>query len=114
MLFACKKFNINEILKCSFNLNKTEIRLLEFLFKSENAWTVNNIAENIHLDRSSVQKAIKKLHNKELISRIQKNKSAGGYIYYYLLDDKNRLKEKIIHIINEWVEVVRMEVRKWD
>jgi len=113
MDFACKAFKFSELMKCSFGLNKTDHNLLIHLVKNNEYLTVKEIAKETKLDRTTVQKSLKRLHEKELIIKHQDNLDKGGYIYSYVIKDKKLIKGMMNKIIDKWTEKVRLEIKRW-
>jgi predicted transcriptional regulator len=100
--FSCKKISQEDLIRCSFDLNKTEYNLFVFLFKKETYYSVIEISKLMNLDRTTIQKAIKILLNKKLLKRTQKNISKGGYIFLYKIYDKKEIKIKMKKITIDW------------
>jgi predicted transcriptional regulator len=112
IVFACKKIKKEEIIRCSFNINKTEYNIFMFLLKSNNKFDVLQIAEKLDLDRTTVQKAVKRLAELDLVRRYQQNLEKGGYIFFYQINNKKEIKDKLINIITEWYENVKEGINK--
>lgn len=110
--FACKKIKKEEIVRCSFNINKTEYNIFMFLLKLNDKLNVYEIAENMNLDRTTVQKAVKRLFKLNLIKRFQQNLEKGGYLFFYQINNKKEIKDKLINIITEWYENVKEGINK--
>ncbi len=100
--FACRKIKIEEVIRCALALNRTEYQVLMFLFDKKEGFRVIEIAKNLGVDRTTVQKAIKSLLEKNLVKRSQKNLVRGGYIFLYSVKDKEEIKKRIIDIIEKW------------
>lgn len=111
--FACTTINLKDIITCSFELGKTEYELLEFLFKEEDPLTIQEIANKRSLERSTVQKAIAKLREKQLVERRQLNLSTGGYKFIYGVIDKDDIKAELQQIVNGWHRNVNEAIRQW-
>jgi predicted transcriptional regulator len=112
--FACKKFDMQEIVKCSLSLSKSDFNILKFLLKNNfNKFPTEEIAEELKLDQSTIQRSVKKLYEKGLITRSQMNKEGGGYLFFYKIKNKSEINSLIINIIDNWVEVVKDNVKKW-
>ena len=112
--FACKKFDIEEIVKCSLNLSKSDFNILKFLLKnSANKFSTEEIASKLNLDQSTIQRSVKKLYKKGLISRSQMNKEGGGYLFYYKIKNKAEINNQILSIIDNWVHTVKENIKKW-
>ena len=110
--FACKKFDLKEVIRCSLNFTKTEFRIIEYLMEnSSKKFTTQEISKIFKIGLSTSQKAINNIHKKELIKRSQKNLMKGGYIFVYSIKEKFILKQKILEIIHNWVRKVEIEVK---
>lgn len=111
--FACKEFSINEVVKCSLGLTKSEYSLLQFLLSNENkTFTTNELAKRNKLDLTTVQKAVKKFDELGVVAKGQLNLKSGGYIFTYEICSKKKVTNKILEIINEWHEKVIKELKK--
>ena len=114
MDFACKKIELKELIRCSFSLTKSEFFIIDFLIRNEKEeFSSQELSSKLKLDLSTIQRALKKMHSKELLRRGQKNLSPGGYIYFYQVKDKNEIKKKLSKIIDGWSENVRKKIKSW-
>ena len=104
--FSCKRISKENLIKCAFALNKTEYNLLIFLLENEKKYTAFQISELMKLDRTTIQKAVKNLVDKELVIRLQRNIPGGGYTFLYVINDKREIKEKIKRVIHKWCKGV--------
>jgi len=110
--FACKTFPINNVLKCSFGLTTTEFEVLKILLK-KNESSVDEIATLLGKNRTTIQRSIKPLINKNLIKRKQYNLDGGGYQYYYSPAHKEEIKKRIRNEFQSFTEKVTNEIEKW-
>ena len=111
--FACKKFDLREVIRCSFNLTKTEFRVMEYMVENLNReFTTREISEIFKIGLSTSQKVINKINKEGLVKRSQKNLEKGGYIFIYSIKQKQILKQKILEIIRDWTEKVELEIKK--
>jgi len=111
--FVCKIITLEQILKCSFGLNKTEIVILKHLLDIKEEETIEDIITSVKKDRTTIQRSVKRLFEKELIKRRQINLDKGGYVYVYSYRPKAELKEKVSKIFEQFKEMVGNEVQKW-
>jgi predicted transcriptional regulator len=81
--FACKQFVVDDIVKCSLGLAKADLRVLKHLATVRERLSTDAISSDLRLDLSTVQRAVKKLHEQEVVIRFQENLSGGGYVFYY-------------------------------
>lgn len=111
--FACKKIPREDLIRCSFDLKKTPYKLLIYLIKQKRSLRIKEIARGMELERSSVQKALGKLLEKDLIVRSQKNLEKGGYIYFYRTKNKQEIKQRMKEIIDNWYENTKKEIERF-
>lgn len=112
--FACKRFRLDEIIKCSLGLTKTDYRVLELLIAhDETAFTTQEIAEELNIDLSSAQRSCKKLHETTTIRRGQENYESGGYSYTYQAASKKHIRQTIADIIDNWSSKVKSSLKHW-
>ena len=71
------------------------------------------IADKLNLNLTTIQKATKKLHEKEILIRHQKNLNNGGYVYTYEIESKQKIRFVLKKIIKNWSEKVQTEIDKW-
>jgi len=112
LMFACKRFPIDQVLRCSFGLSNSEFVILKALL-SKGERSVEELAELLGKDRTTMQRAIKPLVEKGLVRRRQYNLDSGGYQYYYLPQDKDAIKAKIQKHFAHFSELVHNEIEKW-
>lgn len=98
----CKRMDSKELIKCTFDLTKTELRIFLFLLKLNASVPSIEISKKIGLDRTTIQKSLKKLLEKKIIDRRQNNLDNGGYVFLYSVKQKEPLKEQMKQIIDEW------------
>ena len=111
--FACKGIEFEELIRCSFTLNKTEYKLLMHMMTLEKEATIPELAEKMSMDRSSMQKGITGLLNKNLATRRQVNLEKGGYFFYYSALNKEAIKKSMLKIIDNWQIAVKKEIEGW-
>ena len=111
--FACKEFKLQDIVKCSLGLTKADQSVFEYLLKNQEPIQTETLAKKLRLDLSTTQRAVKKLTEKGLLLRTQKNLRAGGYVFYYQTQDKKIIRKIIIDIVNRWTIRVEQELNSW-
>ncbi len=110
--FACKKILKGDLIRCSFQINKTSYNTLMVLTGEKNKLRVEDITKKIGLERSGVQKAVKELLKKGLIKRSQRNLLNGGYVYVYSAIDKKEIKKRVRDLLYEWYKSADMEIER--
>jgi predicted transcriptional regulator len=111
--FACKQFNLRDIIKCSLGLTKGDLAVFEHLVKRNGRHRTEEIAHALKVDTSTVQRAVKKLHEKQLLRRTQMNLEGGGYVYVYEANDKRAIRRIIMEIVQSWTKRVEKELETW-
>ncbi len=111
--FACKTINFDDLIRCSFNLNKTEYFLFLFLLTKKEPLSVSSIAEELKKDRTTIQKAMKQLQESNLVIKYQINLEGGGYSFVYKIKNKSQIKEKLISIVTGWTNQVKNYIQDW-
>jgi predicted transcriptional regulator len=111
--FACKRFDLSEIIKCGLGLSKTDYTILYKMLHLDEFYSSKEISDKIGLDVTTVQRSLKKLYEKGIILRKQINLDKGGYLFLYKIKPKNSIKEMIINVIDNWSSKVKTEIVKW-
>lgn len=111
--FACKQFNIEEIIKCSLGLTKAEFEIFRFMLEHSEEYNTQDISKKKNLELSTVQRTLKKLVDKEVVHRRQINLEQGGYIYVYSIKNKKAIREKINSLLKDWSIKVEKELNSW-
>ena len=68
--FVCRIIALEDILKCSFSLNKTEIAIMKFLLEEKEELTIEEVMKKIRRDRTTIQRGVKRLFEKGLNLRL--------------------------------------------
>jgi predicted transcriptional regulator len=111
--FACKRFDVEQIIKCGLGLTKAELSLFNFLINQYDWKSSKEISDEIKLDLSTVQRGLKKLFEKDIIERRQNNKDNGGYEFIYLTRSRKEIKKILSDIINSWINNVDKNLDEW-
>ena len=84
-----------------------------FVLKNNSEQSAIAIAKGMGLERTTVQKAIKKLLERNLIKRARHKLPKGGYVFLYVVNEKNEIKNKIKKIVYDWYIGVKREIDRW-
>ena len=101
MVSSYKDINCNNILECTFDLNKADVdvyRTLKKLGKSK----VEELAQKLNKDRSTVYRSLQKLVSCEICVKETKTIKQGGYYHIYSCADIKQIKKKMKICIDEW------------
>jgi predicted transcriptional regulator len=92
---------MDNLLKKCFNLSKSSVNTLLFLYDNETEYfTVKQLCSSLKRDRTTIQKAITSLLENELIIKRQRNLNRG-FLYVYRINDKKKLKKELKKIIDD-------------
>ncbi|MCK4566638.1 MAG: MarR family transcriptional regulator [Candidatus Thorarchaeota archaeon] len=90
----------SDLLCCAFGLRNSELDVYFELISGPK--TVEQIAERINRDRSTVQRVLNKLHSKGLVMRDTHKIQRGGYYYEYSAEDTEVVRNEILAQLEEW------------
>jgi len=114
MEFACKNFNLEEVIRCSLKLSKSDFKILGLLINNPHKkLDTAFISSKLNLDLSTVQRSLKKMNEQNIVKRSQINLKSGGYFFVYHSDTKE-IKKAVKEIINNWVNKFNFEIERWD
>jgi predicted transcriptional regulator len=109
--FGCKRFSLDEIIKCSFGLTKADLSIFQHFVRHADGWhTTNDVADAMGLTLSTVQRAVKKLHERDVLDRGQNNLDNGGYQFVYQFKGQRAFKKQVVDILNGWVARAEKEL----
>ncbi|MCH8520096.1 MAG: HTH domain-containing protein [Nanoarchaeota archaeon] len=112
--FACTHISIDNIIKCSFGLTKTELEIFRFLVThKKNQYTTQELSQELALDITTIQKAVKKLTTKGVLKKSQKNLEQGGYVLLYECIGQNKIKEIIMNNFENFSKRVEQSLCNW-
>jgi len=111
--FACKRFDKNQVIKCGLGLTKADFEIMQLLVSTNDEMTTEDIADRLKVNLSTAQRAVKKLHEKNIVKRMQKNLDGGGYFFVYVSYSRDVIRKQIISIVRKWADKVEEEINKW-
>lgn len=113
--FACKEFKIEDVIKCALSLTRADMKVLKYLLSDTKHWfDTDTLSKALKLDISTVQRSVKKLHEKDVIQRSQQNLDGGGYIFIYKVESITKIKAIIMSVVQGWAERLEQELETWE
>ena len=112
MEFACKKIDVQDIIACSLGLKKSEYKVFEALLQSDHV-SLKELSKKLNLDRTTLQKILKRFVDNDLVQRFQENLDNGGYVFLYKIKGKEILKKRINAALEKWYETAKLSIEKW-
>ncbi len=95
----------SDLLCCAFGLRNSELDVYFSLISGPK--TVEQIAERIGKDRSSVQRVLNRLHSKGLAKRESHRIERGGYFFKYTAVSADAVREQILVRLEDWYKATR-------
>ena len=95
----------SDLLCCAFGLKTYEIDAYILLLAGSK--TVEEITTKIDADRSTIQRALKKLLDLDLVTRERKELDRGGYYYMYHAVSAGNVRNQILQQLENWYQRTR-------
>jgi len=113
MEFACTKLAPEKIIRCAFGLTKQEFEIFLFLCSQPQQFTSKELQGKFKVNLATVQRALKKFSDADLVLRTQVNYDVGGYEFHYELRSRPHLRKILNERLRHWVSGVEKEVIEW-
>lgn len=110
--FTCKKVSLQDLVQCNYDLNESEYKIFEQLMKSKKGLSVKELVEKVEKDRTTVQKILTKLLEKDLITKRQINLERG-FMFVYFSKNKKEVIEEIEENVNKYFNNLKESLNKW-
>lgn len=91
------------ILKCALDISCLEMEVYTHLLKKP-GMSVDDLANSVNKDKSTVYKALQNLTNKGLVLREYRILRGGGYKYIYKPTPFSNLKKTISNSLDNWIQ----------
>ncbi len=102
---------LKDLMKTLYNFSSSESQVLILLCEEE-GMRIDEMAEKLGKDRSTVQRYVSKLQATDLVKResVTTQKGKGRFFRYFL--NKEEVKKKILSRLEEWKKEKEEEVEK--
>ena len=90
------------LLECFHGLKELDKRCFESLVTSAEPLTIDEIAEDVDRERSTVYRAVQRLLEAGFIEKEQINYEQGGYYHVYRPTDAGEVREDMQRMLNDW------------
>ena len=103
------------MIKCALNLTKADLKVMKYFLNEKEQWVdTDSLSKILKLDISTIQRSVKKLHEKEILQRSQQNLDGGGYVFKYKVNSRAKIKNIIMSVVNSWADRLEQELEKWE
>jgi predicted transcriptional regulator len=90
------------LLECFHGLKQLDKRCFQMLVESDSPQTVDEIAEDVNRERSTVYRSIQRLIQTGFVQKEQINYDDGGYYHVYYPSDPDEVADEMQRLLNDW------------
>ena len=90
------------LLECLHGLKQLDKECYRVLVESEDALTIDEIADRVERERSTAYRSIQRLLQRGFIQKEQVNYEQGGYYHVYYPADPSEVSDEMQRLLNEW------------
>jgi predicted transcriptional regulator len=111
--FTCKKVTLKDLVQCNYSLNESEYLIFAEIIKSKKGLSVKELVEKIQKDRTTVQKILTKLLKRELLVKRQINLDRG-FMFVYFSKNKDDIVKEIGENVDSYFAKIKESLAKWN
>ena len=112
MDFTCKKVTLKDLVQCNYSLNESEYAIFSQLMSSKKGLSVKELVDKVQKDRTTVQKILTKLLNRDLLMKRQMNLDRG-FMFVYFSKNKDDVISEIGKNVETYFSVIKESLNKW-
>jgi len=90
------------LLECFHGLKQLDKHCFQVLVQSPEPLTVDDVAEEVDRERSTVYRSIQRLMQTGFIQKEQINYDEGGYYHVYYPTDPDEIADDMQRVLNDW------------
>lgn len=102
------------LLECFHGLKELDKRCFQELVDAETAVTIDELAEQVDRERSTVYRSVQRLLNAGLIQKEQINYDQGGYYHVYKPADPEAIREDMQRLLNDWYAEIGQLIQEFE
>ena len=110
--FTCKKVSLKDLVQCNYNLNDSEYLVFAELMKTKKGLSVKEIVDKIQKDRTTVQKILAKLLKRGLCMKRQINLDRG-FMFVYFSKNRSEVISEIEVNVENYFKSLKESLDKW-
>ncbi|XHH08630.1 MAG: helix-turn-helix domain-containing protein [Candidatus Bathyarchaeia archaeon] len=117
-ILANKTATCQDLLTCLYNLKPIDLEILLAVAKNPQA-TLDQIAQTVQRDRSSVHRCLSKLLSANLVVKQSKTLKGGGYYHAYTMVEPDKIKahakervKEITDSLNNLIETFETSLKR--
>ncbi|AOW80274.1 TrmB family transcriptional regulator [Halodesulfurarchaeum formicicum] len=90
------------LLECLYDLNELDRRCFHVLSSADDPLTVDELADTVDRERSTVYRSVQRLLQFGLVQKEQVNYDRGGYYHVYRITDPEEIADEMQAKLNDW------------
>jgi predicted transcriptional regulator len=90
------------LLECLHGLKDLDRECFRMLARSDEALTVDEVADRVDRERSTAYRSIQRLLQTGLVRKEQINYEQGGYYHVYAPADPDEVADEMQRLLNDW------------
>lgn len=90
------------LLECLYDLNELDRKCFDVLADSAEPLTVDQLADTVNRERSTVYRSVQRLLQFGLVQKEQRNYDRGGYYHVYRITDPDEIADEMQTKLNDW------------
>ncbi len=107
-----KNATCQDLLSCLYNLKPTDLEVLLTVAKNEG--TLDEIAQKVQRDRSSIHRILSKLLTANLVTKQTKTLKGGGYYHTYTMLDPALIKKHAKERVKEITKSLELRIDSFE
>lgn len=94
------------LLECFHGLKELDKHCFRELVESSDPMTVDELAERVDRERSTVYRSMQRLGKAGFVQQEQINYDSGGYYHVFYPSDANELADEFQRLLNDWYAMI--------
>ena len=90
------------LLECFHGLKQLDRECFQILVESDQPLTVDDVADRVDRERSTVYRSIQRLLQTGFVQKEQINYDEGGYYHVYYPTDPDEIADDMQRLLNDW------------
>ncbi len=90
------------LLECFHGLKQLDKQCFQVLVESDEPLTVDEVAEHVDRERSTVYRSIQRLMQTGFVQKEQINYDEGGYYHVFYPTDADEIADEMQRTLNDW------------
>ena len=102
------------LLECFHGLKQLDREIFQALVATEEALTVDQVAEAVDRERSTAYRGVQRLLQAGFIQKEQVNYDQGGYYHVYKPTDPSQIADNMQRMLNDWYAMMGQLIQEFE